>query len=453
MAANEAKKAPPRPLAGGAVMATASRLSVTALGAGTTVVVARVLEPGNWGGYFLAQSLLALLAAATTLGVEHGIAYFVSSGRWPARAALRSAAAVAAVGGGAGGAVAVVARVLFPSAFAGLPLWLVGVVAAALPFALIWLYTSYVALASDRYEVATLIPVAQGVVLLALVVPGAIFFDRAGAIVGMALATVAIGCVAALWGRRLPRAEITETGQLRRAVVFGIKGYGANALQMINYRLDLFVLAAVTSTASVGRYSLAVAATSLLWVIPGALSSVLFPRIARLSQEKDANAREMVERKSMAHATLIVIASSLLLAFGLEFLLVPIFGGAYGPAIDLGLILLPGSAAIAISSVMYATIVGRGWPIYSLYGALISTPLTIGLYLVLIPPLHATGAAVASSISYCGGFLIGCHYYRRVTGHRVAPTLIPTRSEFDDIRRLMLRMVAITRSSADRFSV
>jgi O-antigen/teichoic acid export membrane protein len=441
MSADAAPAAPPRPLTGGIVMTAASRVGVTGIGAATTIVLARVLGAKDWGSYFLAQSLFAILVAGTTLGIEHGIAYFVSSGKWGARAALQSAVTMAAAMGALGAGVALVVRLLVPSAFAGLPVWLIGVVAAGLPFALAWLYTSYVALATDGYEASMLMPVAQAALLLALAVPGAILFNRAGAVIGMTLATGVVGCGAVLWGRwRLPRNETAEIGQLRRAVAFGVKGYAANALQLVNYRLDLFILSAVASTASVGRYSLAVAATSLLWVLPGALSSVLFPRVARLSHGGDVGAREMVERKSLAHASMIVVTSSLLLAAGLELLVVPVFGETFRPTINLGLILLPGAAAIAIGMVLAATIVGRGKPIYSLYGALITTPLTIAFYFSLIPLLHATGAALASSVSYGVGLLIGCHYYRRVTGRRVLPSLMPTRSELADLRGLAQAM-------------
>ncbi len=71
--------------------------------------------------------------------------------------------------------------------------------------------------------------------------------------------------------------------------------------------------------------------------------------------------------------------------------MVPVFGADYRPAINLGLILLPGAAAIGISTVLAATVVGRGSPKYSLYIALVTTPITIAMYATMIPWLHATG--------------------------------------------------------------
>jgi O-antigen/teichoic acid export membrane protein len=428
---------PPRALSSGAAMAAVSRVATTAAGAAATIVLARVLGPSGWAGYFVAQSLLVVLTAASTLGIEHGIAYFVSPGTWPPRSAYLSALRIALAGGAAGAAIGIGLRLLAPSAFAGLPLWLTTVVAAALPFALVSFYMSYLALALDRYGAYTLLPALQAALVLALSASGAVIFGLRGAVVGLATATVAVAAASVAWAeRRIPRARGTGEVHIRQVISFGVKGYAANALQLLNYRLDLFILSAVASASTVGRYSLAVSLTSLLWLLPRALSDVLFPRVARLSAHGEANTLELVEAKSLRHVSLIALVSAVSLALALEVLVVPVFGANFRGSIGLGLILLPGAMAIAISSVLSATIVGRGRPAYSLYTTLVTTPLTITLYTTLIPLSGATGAAIASTISYLCGLLLTCWFYRRATGRRVLPLLVPTRSEFVDLLAL-----------------
>src|SRR5262249_24141243 len=154
----------------------------------------------------------------------------------------------------------------------------------------------------------------------------------------------------------------------------------------------------------------AVSATLLLLLLPGALATVLDPRIARLSTQGDDPSLDMVETKSLRHVSLIVGVTALGLAGALEFLVVPVFGPEYRASINLGVTLLPGTAALGVTAVLAATLVGRGKPLYSLYAALIATPFTVALYAVLIPWLHATGAAVASTISYSATFLLFCHF-------------------------------------------
>jgi O-antigen/teichoic acid export membrane protein len=424
----------PRPLTGGAVIAAASRVGITAAGAVTTIVLARVLGPRGWGTYVITGSFVAILVSASTLGVEHGIAYFVGSSRWGARAAFASALKIAGCMGVVGAAVGVGVRLIVPSAFAGLPVWLTIVVAAGLPFALASIYTSFIALATDRYEAAMAIPGVQTFLVLCLAVPGAAVDGVTGAIMGGWVATALTAAGAVAWGKqRLARADAPSSTHLRAAVTFGIKGYAANALQMINYRLDLFFLAAAATPAKVGQYGLAVAVTSLLWVLPNALSDVLFPRIARLSGNEETTTREMVESKSLRHATLIVIVTALALVAVLELLVVPVFGARFQPAINLGLILLPGAAAVGVASVLSAIVVGRGKPSYSLYNSLATAPATILMYATLIPWLGASGAAIASTISYVASLLIVCGFYRHLIGCTIWRSFVPTVAELRDL--------------------
>jgi O-antigen/teichoic acid export membrane protein len=416
-------------------MSAASRVAVTLAGGVTTIVLARVLGPHDWGSYSIAVSLLAILALVSTLGVDQGIAYFVGARTWGPRAAFGSALRMAAVTGTLGAVAGLVARAVFPSAFAGLSVSLTIVTVVAVPFSLAFVYTASIAIASDRYEASTSMPVLQACLLLALSIPAAVLYGRSGAVTALTLATVLSAGGAVVWGRRrLPQSGLAEPGQLRRAISFGLRGYGANTLQLINYQLDLFILAAVASAAVVGQYALAVSATTLLMLLPRALSAVLYPRVARLSASGDEATREMIETKSLRHVTLIVGSTALGMVAALELLVVPVFGTDYQPTINLGLILIPGAAAIGISTVLAAAVVGRGKPNYSLYNALVTTPITIAMYAIVIPALHATGAALASTLSYLSSFLLVCLFFRRVTGRSAFPLLVPTASEFSDLR-------------------
>ncbi len=418
-------------------MSAASQIWVALTGGITTIVLARVLGPHDWGGYSIAVSLVSILGALTTLGVNQGLSYYVGSRMWAPRAAFAASLRVAALAGTLGAGAGLVVRTLVPSAFAGLPLWLTAVAVVALPFTLALVYAAAVAVATDRYEASMSMPAVQATLGLAIAIPAGVLFGRTGAVAALTISTTVAGIGAIGWAlRRLPAGARGERGQLRRAIGFGVKSYSANALQLVNFQLDLFILAAVAPAAMVGQYALAASATLLLLLLPRALSIVLYPRVARLSAGGGLADREMVETKGLRHVTLIVGVTALGMVAALELLVVPVFGADYRPAINLGLILLPGLAAMGLSQVLAATIVGRGKPIYPLYGALITTPLTIAMYATVIPWLHATGAALASTLSYLATLLLVSRFYRRVTGRRVWSHFLPTRSEFADLRAL-----------------
>lgn len=431
-----------RPLTGGAAMGAVSRLSVAVTGAATTIAVARLLGPEGTGGFAVALTIVYVLTVFTTFGVEHGVAYYVGRGSWAPRRAFSTVLRVAAIVGTAGAALGVLARVVVPDPFGDLTVTEVALASAALPFSLAWFYGSFVSLADDHYEGYVLPPAVMSALGLVFVIALAIPFDLTGAIVGLCAAHVVTGIATAVWGRRHLSTDVStedEPGQLQRALRFGIKGYAANALQTLNYRVNVFVLAALAPAATVGTFSVALGVTAALWLLPQALSDVLFPRVAALSasDHQDAEAhRDFVIGKSLRHTTLIVVAGAVALAVALWLLIVPVYGEEFRPAIELGLILIPGVCLLGIAGILSAVIIGRGRPELGLYIALISTPLTMVAYALLIPPFEATGAAWATSLSFTTNFVLAAFFFRRVTGLRVAPLLLPTRSELDDYRGL-----------------
>ena len=448
------REAAPRPLTGGAVIGVAGRIVVAVTGALTSVLIARLLGPEGTGGYTIALSMVLMLTLLGTLGAEHGVAYYVSGRLWSARAALMATQTLAVFTGSVTAALGIAAYLCFPDAFAGLTATEALIVAAALPFSLSWYYASYVALSVDAYEAYVAPPAVQSASLILLVGGGTVVGGLKGALVGLTASHVLTAAITLLWARRwLPAVESGPSGgsdQLRRAIAFGIKGYAANALQLVNYRLDLFVLSNFASAAVLGQYSVAIAATSIVWLLPPALSDVLFPRVAALTAQGAGDAevhRRFVEAKSLRHTALVVAVSTAVMAIAVAALLPLVYGSDFRPAIELSFILLPGVALIGVSGVMTATIVGRGRPIYSLYTTLLVTPPTALLYILLVPSMKAHGAAIASSLSYTLSFVLALVFYHRTTGRSAIPLLVPTRSEIADYLALPSAVVGRLRGS------
>ena len=83
---------------------------------------------------------------------------------------------------------------------------------------------------------------------------------------------------------------------------------------------------------------------------------------------------------------------------------------------------------------MSAVIAGRGRPQYALWTTSITVPLTIVLYLVLIPWLGAYGAALGSTISYIASTVLGLVWFKRTTRISLRLALVPTTGEIRDYR-------------------
>ncbi|MCK9247455.1 MAG: oligosaccharide flippase family protein [Solirubrobacteraceae bacterium] len=427
------------------MLGAAGRVLAAGGGAATTVIVARLLGPADTGSFAVAVAGLALLLTFTTLGAEHGVAYYVSRREWSPRNALRVVVRLALATGGVIGAGCTAVVLLLDVRIGGLTAWQLALVAGTLPFVLTWYYASYVAVADERFEVFVIPPALQAVVMLVAVAVLAVPFGLWGVLAGLVLshavpATVTLLQAAAQLSRRPEDGAEHGRAFLTRAIGFGIKGYAANALQVLTYRVDIMILAGVASAASVGHYSVATSVTLTLLLLPQALNEMLYPRVAALTAEQSADAamqRYIVELKTVRHATLVVIAGSALLALALVLLVKPLYGPAFGPAIELGLIRMPGVALLGVAGAMSAAFVGRGYPQYALYGALLVVPVTMGLFGALIPLWGATGAAVAATTSFTLSFLAAAYFYRRVTDHNPLVAMWPTRSELSDYVELV----------------
>ncbi len=440
---SEAAASPtPRPVRAGAVLMTIAQV-VTALGGFlTTIVVARILGADGLGAYTVALSLLLILGAIGSLGLENGIAWSVAGRRWSPRSALRESQALALGLGLACMALVLAARLAFPSAFAGMSVGVTLIAAAGLPFFISWQYARFLAVARDRYEAFVVPPALVTVLALVLCAAGAAVDDVRGMVAGLTVAYVltAVVALADALRSRLPADGPAGRGPLREAVGFGIRANAANALQLLNFRIDLFVLSAVVTGDELGTYATAVSVTSVMFLMPQTLAQIVFPRVAALSADAAGHAqRAIVEAKSLRHVSLLTLVSVPAVAAGMVVAIPLLFGRDFDAAIVLGLILLPGCALYGIASVLAATINGRGLPGYSLRAAAISTPVALALYAALIPTLGETGAAIASTASYAVNFAITAVYYRQATGDRVAPLLVPTRDEVRDLRALARR--------------
>lgn len=421
----------------GAVLVGSARVLAIASVAVTTIGVARLLGPVESGKFAVLVGLVATLAVVSAIGTDLGVVWMVSGGRWSAGSAL-STTGLASVALGLAGICAglVVYGVAAASALSGIGFLVLLTSLGSLPFALRCLYVSQVALARGRYRSVAVIAGAQAIGAVAAIVLFAALFGLLGAACGLLVAFVFAAAVAGVVGRGLSEGDgrTFDIARLRAAAAFGWKLYAANVLGLIILRFDLFVLNASVGGRQVGYYAAAVAVASLATLGADAVAGVLFPRVAALSSRADAQTDALLdtETRALRHATLALIVGAGLATLILLTLLEPIFGARFAPARVPGLVLLPGTAALGLAGTLYASLAGRGRPGYALTAGLTLAPISVGLYLALIPPFGATGAALASTIAYCASATLAGLFLQRESGRPTLRRLLPGRAELDD---------------------
>jgi O-antigen/teichoic acid export membrane protein len=433
---------PRRHLGAGAALSVLAQAGPLLAGAVLSIVLARTIGPSGNGRYVLLLTLVGLTSMVVSLGLHSGITYEVSRRRWSVDRAFRTSYWIALVLGLAGLLAGLGFFLLTRSTvFGGIKTSLALLALASLPLTLAYEYGASILLARERYERYTVLLLLHAATLMLIGAGLAFPFGLSGAVIGIP-ASALIGAVVAgkLLADEVSRDTIADSGDsLARAVRFGLQSWGANLLQQVNYRFDVLILGGFASAAAVGVYSVALTLTSIAWVLPQALQIVLFPRTASLDESAvsgevtSADSDNAVAR-AIRHGVLLTLPAGVAVAALLVIGVPLLYGHRFHQTIALGFILLPGVLLLGVGKILGSVITGRGYPRYALYGGAVTMLLTLALYLGLIPPFDAWGAAAASSVSYAANAVVGLVFFRRVTAISFRRAFKPTREDLTDYR-------------------
>ena len=177
-------------------------------------------------------------------------------------------------------------------------------------------------------------------------------------------------------------------------------GYIGNIAQFFNYKLDFWVVDEYYGNSRLGIYSLAAQLSQLLWLLPAAISTVLYSYASTGSLESAINFT--VRLKQLAfYGTLFLGVAGLSMAY---YFIPILYGKEFTEAFNLMKLFLIGVVPFSITTVVASFFAARGnFKISFFIGVGVFIISTI-LYFILIPRYGLQGGAIASSIAY----LIAC---------------------------------------------
>ncbi|MGI9112848.1 MAG: lipopolysaccharide biosynthesis protein [Gaiellaceae bacterium] len=223
-------------------------------------------------------------------------------------------------------------------------------------------------------------------------------------------ATFALVAARDLWLPVGPPAFLDEHGRtiLRLALVLG----AVQVVNLIGYRIELFILEWYDDVAAVGVYSIAMQAAEALWLIPAAIATAITGPAVH-DDERDAT--RLVGRsalKGLAYTAGVAVVVGVAAPFLIPLLFGSDFDGAARPLA----LLLPGIVAYAPVTVLVVYLSLRhGRPNLSLAVSVLAMILTALLALLLIPRYGVEGAAGASALGYLAGGALAWFLFRRLS--------------------------------------
>jgi O-antigen/teichoic acid export membrane protein len=217
-----------------------------------------------------------------------------------------------------------------------------------------------------------------------------------------------------------------DAGLAARTLWYGARAHGTSAGGAVTARLDLMIIPAFLSAASVGLYSVATNVSWIVFAVSASLAALVLPAAAA----QQAGGRRTVVRS--LHATLaigIVGAAGLAAIAGVA---VPLaYGNAFAESVGPLRALLAGSVLYAGAAVLFSGLYALERPFtaaLSQGGGIVVT--VVGL-LLFLEDGGIWAAAIVSSVAYATVFLTALAFYRRAAS-LTWRELVPER---DTVRR------------------
>jgi O-antigen/teichoic acid export membrane protein len=231
---------------------------------------------------------------------------------------------------------------------------------------------------------------------------------------------------------RVTRPRSPDFALLRESLSFGLRAWAGTISSFLNERTDQILITLIATEATTGIYAVAVNSAEVILYLPGAIATALLPLIARSEPHLRA------ERTLRAFRTLVLVtAFSVVIAAVLGPTLIPlVFGDAFEPSIGAFLLLLPGAFGFSALAVFSNALVGSGSPGRSSLGSLVALVVGLGLDLLLIPRLGASGAAAAASAAFLAGGATALLLYRSRTRFDWRALAVPRRDDLAVLRGL-----------------
>ncbi|MDY0087579.1 MAG: polysaccharide deacetylase family protein [Coriobacteriia bacterium] len=401
------------------------------------VIIARALGPVGKGAYALVLQIVGVLVVALGLGLGTSNIYFVASRKAPAKTVTANSLWLLA----ATGVLATAVCMLFIAGpFAPDPPYSFAMAVAA--SALFVFTTLFTWLGAVAVGLSGLKPRAiAGICSVSVVLAGVVVLSRlellsalfviALGVVGQALASLVV--LAFERGKMLSLRPSLHT--LRSMLGYSAKSYVVELVNYVHLRLDILLLGWLTTTATVGVYSVGVSLAEIARYVPSVVGAALFARASGVARDEGSalSAR-------MSRLTVLLVAASVVVFGALAPVAVPrVFGEAFSDATRIFLVLLPGTAAMSISEVPSSYLFSRQIIYWRASAAMVA--LNVVLNLIMIPRLGAVGAALASSVTYT--LLAGIILYlmKRESGLSYREILVPSVRDVRAALRVLLAYV------------
>ncbi len=203
---------------------------------------------------------------------------------------------------------------------------------------------------------------------------------------------------------------------LRDLFKFGSIMQLANILQLLNYRMNYYLIERFWNKTTLGIYSVGNQVSEGVWLLSQSTATVLYPTISN-SKDEDASVKMVLFFLKMI-AILTILMISVLLILPTHFYTF-IFGNEFTETKLIILSLSVGIFFLSLSRIFSTYFSGIGKPQINTISSAIGLIVVTGLGLLLIPRWAFVGAGITASVTYFSSFMFQFIIFVRKTKLRV----------------------------------
>ncbi|MCL0075568.1 flippase [Dehalococcoidia bacterium] len=245
-------------------------------------------------------------------------------------------------------------------------------------------------------------------------------FGVTGAVIGIVLSSVGSSAYLIFVSRRYFRITLVGYRQATgRLLKFGAQIFGANAINMINYKADIVLIGFFLTATDVGHYAVAVGLSTFFWLIPDAVQRITYPATSEYWSNNNHSALQKMIDKSMKYTACILLPIGLGVGFFARDIVTMIFGQGFVHAALPLQILIVGTVIFGVVKAIGGSVTGVGRPDIGLKVVGISATINVLLNVLLIPHFGIAGAAIATTTSLLVATLLGFFFTIRIVKVRI----------------------------------
>jgi O-antigen/teichoic acid export membrane protein len=410
-----------------AVMALTRILSLAGAAA-INVLVSRVLGPAGRGSYAL-PIIDCGLAATLIMGFSSALPYFMLKtgvDRGLLRPIFR--AMVLFILAGAALTVAI--------GLSNRQLWALLPALVYLPFYALLTIVSGYCIGRNQIRFGGLLNVAVPFITLASVAAGFLLFGRTAhvAVLGWLCGTVVTAVCAVAITIRYVRPDRSAAIQTRDFVRFAAKAGTLNMVTVLNYRIDVYIVAMIAPLATLGLYSVAVAGAEAAVALAHSFSLAMQPRVGSLDRTGAAIFTARCSRSNLLFAALLCTLVALIAGPAVKV----VFGIAFLPVVPVLRVLLIGVVALSVGTVLTNYfLLNTGRTLVPLSAGAFSALICAIVSLILVPRIGMMGAAIGTATSYVLSQIINIYWFCRESGIKPVNVLFIDGTDVDLYKRMI----------------